>query len=139
MYASGIYQRSLSDRHDPGDHGRGPIVHAVLPEIHLDPHRSKLITHLLLALALLLAQAGAQAHAYSHLSTGTAKSDLSAAGQLCRDCLSFAPVASPGGSPQVLEFAVTINSSEHLLCLEALPTRPSVHSHYRSRAPPTLL
>jgi hypothetical protein len=88
---------------------------------------------------LLLAQAGAQAHAYSHLQNGAAKSDFGAAGQLCLDCLSFATVASPGGSPQALEFSVTVDTPEQIRCPDALPIRQALHSYYRSRAPPVLL
>lgn len=107
-------------------------------EIHLNPRRSKLVTYFLLALALLVAQAGAQAHAYSHLQDGT-KSDFGAAGQLCLECLSFATVASPGGSPQTVEFNIAVAAPEHVPCPDALPIRQAFHSHYRSRAPPVLL
>src|SRR4051812_1227936 len=115
----------------------GSSVPAIL-EIRLHSRRFKLVTHLLLALALLVAQAGAQAHAYSHLQNSAAKSNFGA-GQLCRDCLSFAPVASPGGTPQVVEFSVPVNTTEHTLCADVLPVGQAPVLHYRSRAPPILL
>jgi hypothetical protein len=108
-----------------------PVIHRLVS------HR--LVTHLLLALALLVAQAGAQAHAYSHLQSDVAKSDLGSGSQLCRDCLAFVPVASPGGSSQLPDFVVTINTTERDICSNARPVHQSVLSYYRSRAPPALL
>ena len=50
---------------------------------------------LTLAMALLFAQWAAQAHAYSHLTSKTvATHQLDLKGQLCSDCLSFAPLLS---------------------------------------------
>jgi hypothetical protein len=105
----------------------------------LNLRRSRLVIHLLLGLALLVAQAGAQAHAYSHMQGSATKSDVGAAGQLCRECLSFAPVALPGGSPSAVEFAITVGAVECPALSYALPVQQTYIAYYRSRAPPTLL
>lgn len=94
---------------------------------------------MLLGLALLVAQAGAQAHAYSHLQGTSTKSDLGAAGQLCRECLSFAPVAMPGGTPQAVEFTIAVAQIECPALPYALPVKQTSVAYYRSRAPPGLL
>jgi hypothetical protein len=92
---------------------------------------------LLLALALLCAQFAAQAHAYSHLQSGTDTTyRLDAKGQLCADCLSFAPLLASAGSATLpafmpLQGAEPFSStSVHSLIGQRFP------ASFRSRAPP---
>jgi len=91
------------------------------------------IVHLL-SLAFLFAQLGMVVHASSHL-----KADPHAApsqGQLCGECLSFAPLQNiVGGAPAVL-LAVKV-SVERVLDSDAITTAPErAFSAFRSRAPP---
>jgi hypothetical protein len=106
----------------------------------LTSRRPPLGAQLLLALALLVAQGMAQAHLYSHFATGTEKSDFSgAAGQLCSECLSTAPLLGAAGTPP----SPCIAFAAHAVALVVAAIAPSFESsHYyafRSRAPPELL
>jgi hypothetical protein len=97
-----------------------------------------LIVHALLALSLLVAQGMAQAHVYSHLRSGAPVTDLGgAAGQLCSECLSGAPLLCAAGSPTALHAAVSpaIASRDDRVILVRVET--SHHYAFRSRAPPT--
>ena len=92
---------------------------------------------LMLAMALLCAQWAAQAHAYSHLSSKTiATHQIDLKGQLCSDCLSFAPLLSaaagsslpPVPAPQGVDPAPA--SVAYSLVSQDFPAA------FRSRAPP---
>jgi hypothetical protein len=92
---------------------------------------------LLLALALLCAQFAAQAHSYSHLQAGTDTTfRLDAKGQLCADCLAFAPLLAAAGGC-ALPAAIALQGFEpaptgatHSLIGRRFP------ASFRSRAPP---
>ena len=92
---------------------------------------------LLLALALLCAQYAAQSHAYTHLQSGTDTTfRLDAKGQLCADCLSFAPLLSAAGCcpfPPVISlpgFEPAPTGAIQSLIGQRFP------ASFRSRAPP---
>ena len=90
-----------------------------------------------LSLALLFAQVGMVVHASSHLKADphTAPSG----GQLCGECLSFAPLQSMvgGGSAAV---TLVADSPERVLEAGAPSYAPGrAFAAYRSRAPPRLL
>lgn len=102
--------------------------------------RRTLLPYLLLALSLLLAQAAAQAHVYSHLGGGGPRSDFNgAAGQLCSECLSAAPLLSPAGSRHTPRIAVGADGCGTIAFHAAPCARPASLNAFRSRAPPTLL
>jgi len=89
----------------------------------------------LLALALVFAQGGAVVHGYTHLS---APSVPARSGQLCGDCLLFAPLLSAAGG------------TSHTFVLARVPMGPpyhppvapcvgqSIQHAFRARAPPIL-
>lgn len=92
---------------------------------------------LMLAIALLCAQWAAQAHAYSHLAShADASHQLDLKGQLCSDCLSFAPLLSPAtgaslpsvAAPRGVDTAPA--TVPHSLVSRGFPAA------FRSRAPP---
>ena len=95
------------------------------------------IVHVLLALSLLVAQSLAQAHVYSHLRSGAPATDFgTAAGQLCSQCLSGAPLLSAVSSPVAPQVSV---SPVVVPCEDAaVPVRVEISRYYayRSRAPP---
>ena len=90
-----------------------------------------------LSLALLFAQFGVVVHASSHL-----KADPHAAltsGQLCGECLSFAPLQSMvgGGSLTVLLATVAPHRAVETVAPSHAPCRAC--AAYQSRGPPQLL
>jgi len=92
---------------------------------------------LLLALALLCAQFAAQAHSYSHLQPGTDTTyRLDAKGQLCADCLSFAPLLASAGSAS-LPAVIALQGVEPVptSAVQSLISQRFLAS-FRSRAPP---
>jgi len=93
--------------------------------------------HALLALSLLISQSLAQAHVYSHLRSGAPATDFgTAAGQLCSQCLSGAPLLSAASSPVAPQasFSPVVTSCDDA----TIPVRVEISRHYafRSRAPP---
>ncbi len=82
----------------------------------------------LVVLALAFAQVGAIQHQYSH---GTS-------GQVCSDCLSFAPLlATAGGKVHWPVVACAPPAVTYPLLVAPLVGQPPQHA-YRSRAPPSL-
>ena len=99
-----------------------------------------LLAHLLLALALLVAQSAAQAHVYSHFNTSTQKSDFNgAAGQLCSECLSTAPLLGAAGAPDSPRLSFIADIVVAIAAVDAPCVEPAHEYAFRSRAPPELL
>jgi len=94
-----------------------------------------LLVHLL-SLALLLAQLGMVAHASTHLKVDPHGAPV---GQLCGECLSFAPLQNiVGGAPTAV--VVTPAPRERATEIRASREVPTcAFSAFRSRAPPQLL
>jgi hypothetical protein len=90
-----------------------------------------------LSLAFLFAQLGMAVHASSHLKVDPHAAP--AAGQLCGECLSFAPLQSMvgGGSTAILFVAVAPERAVETDLPAFAPRRP--FAAYRSRAPPRFL
>jgi hypothetical protein len=104
-------------------------------------HRAEFRIVALAALAFFIAQLGAIAHAYTH-GPGTAQTSAYQQKQnsheICGDCLNFAPLLAPAGTPAALPFSL-----QH--CQSAPPSPPpaSFRAHrtylaFRSRAPPVI-
>jgi len=92
--------------------------------------RRRLLARLcvLVVLALAFAQVGAIQHQYAH---GTS-------GQVCSDCLSFAPLlATAGGKTQLPSAARVQASTTYPLLVAPVVGQPPQHA-FRSRAPPSL-
>ena len=103
-------------------------------------HRRALLAQLLLALALLIAQTAAQAHVYSHLATGTERSDFNGTvGQLCGQCLAGAPLLSAAGSPATPCISFAADAVAVVVAAVAPSFQPAPYYAFRSRAPPELL
>ena len=99
-----------------------------------------LLAQLLLALALLVAQSAAQAHVYSHFNTSTGKSDFNgAAGQLCSECLSTAPLLGAAGVPDSPRISFIADTVAAIAAVDAPCVEPAHEYAFRSRAPPELL
>ncbi|MGH8249783.1 MAG: hypothetical protein ACREVI_03635 [Steroidobacteraceae bacterium] len=102
----------------------------------LSRRRISLIARLL-SLALLFGQLGAEAHAYSHLSGDS--QGLPETTQLCRACLSFAPLQGVVGGSATVSISHAC-MAETFVRLDASPVpRSPAHPAFRSRAPPILL
>jgi hypothetical protein len=95
--------------------------------------------YLLLALVLLIGQVAAQAHVYSHLKSTIPRSDFGAAGQLCSECLSSAPLLSAAGSPASPFVAFIAAETTPVDAVIAARVDAARHYAFRSRAPPHLL
>lgn len=99
---------------------------------------------ILLVLALVFAQTGAVLHAYSHTHatphrTQTADSGAPApGGQVCSDCLSFAPLlTAAGGTGHPPTIVRACAGTTYRLFVAPLSGQPPQHA-FRSRAPPSL-
>jgi len=91
----------------------------------------------LLALALLLAQLGAEVHACSHLVTD--QPGVPGPGLSCGTCLSFAPLLSAVGAPQLV-LLVHRREIECVVAENAIPVPYQAPPlAFRSRAPPLAL
>ncbi len=83
----------------------------------------------LLVLALVFAQAGAIQHEYAH----------GASGQICSDCLSFAPLlAAAGGKVHLPAVARARADTDGRTLVAPLAGHPPPHA-FLSRAPPALV
>jgi hypothetical protein len=102
-------------------------------------HRFDLRVAVITAVALLIAQFGAMAHAYSHgpaLKGAPTHQSNPGSHDYCSDCLNFAPLLSPAGTPAALPliepqgrgFAVPA------ACRSLVYLSPRLA--FRSRAPP---
>ena len=90
-----------------------------------------------MAMALLCAQWGAQAHVNSHLSSHAAAThELTAKGQLCSDCLSFAPLlaTAAGSSLPAVRDPQGVNPAPPAVAYSLISRR--FPAGFRSRAPP---
>ena len=94
-----------------------------------------LLVHLL-SLALLLAQLGMVAHASTHL-----KADPHGApvGQLCGECLSFAPLQNIVGDAPPVAFIAKAPAERAANTSAPRAVAARAFSAFRSRAPPNLL
>ena len=94
-----------------------------------------LLVHLL-SLALLLAQLGMVAHASTHLKADPHGAPI---GQLCGECLSFAPLQNIVGNPPPIAFVAkaAAECAQNTSTPRAVPAR--AFSAFRSRAPPHFL
>ncbi len=109
------------------------------------PHRRYVARlGILLVLALVFAQTGAVLHAYSHTHASphrTQTTDSGApgpAGQVCSDCLSFAPLlTAAGGTAQPPTVARSHAGTTYRFFVAPLAGQPPQHA-FRSRAPPSL-
>jgi hypothetical protein len=92
----------------------------------------------LAALALFIAQLGAIAHAYTHRpSTQTSTyQQIQTSHELCGDCLNFAPLLAPAGTPAVLAFSLQHSPSAPLSAAPASFLHHRTYLAFRSRAPP---
>lgn len=91
----------------------------------------------LLSLALLVGQFGAVAHANSHLSDDP--DGLPDTSQVCRACLSFAPLQSAVGSAPSVFHAASCTAEPYVQADETLVPRSFPRPAFQSRAPPALL
>jgi hypothetical protein len=104
---------------------------------HVLLHLLKRPIAILSLIALLVAQAAAGSHAIRHLRLGGEGTDVPGVHtQICLECASFAPLASPhGGGPTVLTVAA-IGVEEFIRPSEHASVIRRSHSPFRSRAPP---
>jgi hypothetical protein len=102
-------------------------------------HRIEFRITALAVLAFFIAQMGAIAHAYSHhpATQSSTTQQSQASHELCGDCLNFAPLLAPAGTPAALPFSLQRSQSVQP---SASPTSFLDHRTYlafRSRAPPS--
>jgi len=94
---------------------------------------------LMMAMALLIAQLGGQAHAYSHLNADANPTDDAINTHLkpCPECLSFAPLLAPAGSPSPLSAIAPqgIPAAPNAAAASLISRSPT--PAFRSRAPPS--
>lgn len=97
----------------------------------------RLLIALLALLALVLGQSAATLHALKHFGSGDDPARAPAHhAQVCLDCVSFAPLASPqGGSAWVL-FVATVALWIFVRSCDRTPVAGRPHPAFRSRAPP---
>jgi hypothetical protein len=87
-----------------------------------------------LSLALLFAQLGMVVHASTHLKADPHATP--AQGQLCGECLSFAPMQNMvGGAPTVV-LTVQVSRDRAVERVAVVSVPPRAFSAFRSRAPP---
>ena len=92
---------------------------------------------LMLAMALLCAQWAAQAHAYEHLSTKPVPThQLDLKGQLCSDCLSFAPLLSTAAGSSLPSVPGPQGVGPAPASVAYSLIRQDFPAAFRSRAPP---
>jgi len=92
---------------------------------------------LMLAVALLCAQWAAQAHAYSHLSSRVvATHPLELKGQLCSDCLSFAPLLATATGSSNSTLLVPLGADASPAGVFGSLISCGFPAAFRSRAPP---
>jgi hypothetical protein len=93
----------------------------------------------LAALALFIAQLGAIAHAYSHRPSATQTSayqQTQTSHELCGDCLNFAPLLAPAGTPATLPFSLQRSQSAPPSAAPGSFLDHRTYLAFRSRAPP---
>ena len=93
---------------------------------------------LMMAMALLIAQLGGQAHAYSHLNVANPTDDaIQTHLKPCPECLSFAPLLAPAGSPSPLSAIAPqgIPAAPNAAAASLISRSPT--PAFRSRAPPS--
>ena len=91
------------------------------------------------AIALFFAQLGAIAHAYTHLtstSRSNAYSQTLKVHEVCSDCLNFAPLLAPGGTPAVIPVSLQFAQSAAPQTSPASSLAHRTYLAFRSRAPP---
>ncbi|HLZ96735.1 MAG TPA: hypothetical protein VKP66_02245 [Steroidobacteraceae bacterium] len=102
-------------------------------------HRFEFRIATVAVLALFLAQLGAMAHAYAH-QPSTARISSSqqpqASHELCADCLNFAPLLAPAGTPATLPFSLQHSRSPPPSAAPATFLDHRTYLAFRSRAPP---
>jgi hypothetical protein len=101
-------------------------------------HRFELRIAILATLALLLAQVGAMSHAYSHdAAVGYPATHQSAnAHDLCNDCLAYAPLLAPAGTPGALPSIEPQSPGPAIRSAASSLLDLSLTVAFRSRAPP---
>jgi hypothetical protein len=101
-------------------------------------HRVEFRIAALAALALFVAQLGAIAHAYTHRPSGqTSAYQLTQnSHELCGDCLNFAPLLAPAGTPATVPFALQHGRSAPPSAAPASYLDHHTYLAFRSRAPP---
>jgi hypothetical protein len=92
----------------------------------------------LAALALFIAQLGAIAHAYTHRPPGqpSAYQLTQNSHELCGDCLNFAPLLAPAGTPAAQPFSLQHSQSAPPSAAPASFLDHRTYLAFRSRAPP---
>jgi len=102
----------------------------------LAPQRLPLIT-LLTLIALVLGQSAATLHALKHYGNRDDVAGNPAQHvQLCLECVSFAPLASPHGGSALLLFAATLALRVFVRSPDRAPLPSRPRPAFRSRAPP---
>jgi hypothetical protein len=97
----------------------------------------RLLIALLTLIALVLGQSAATLHALKHYGSGDDAAGAPAEHvQLCLECVSFAPLASPHGSPALVLFVAALGLWMFLRWRERPPVAARPHRAFRSRAPP---
>lgn len=92
---------------------------------------------LMLAITLLCAQWAAQAHAYQHLSAKSVPTHpLDLKGQLCTDCLSFAPLLSTAAGSSLPSVPAPHGVGPAPASVSYSFNSPDFPAAFRSRAPP---
>jgi hypothetical protein len=102
-------------------------------------HRLEFRIVALAALALFFAQMGAIAHAYTHrpsTAQTSAYQQTQTSHELCGDCLNFAPLLAPGGTPAKLPFSLQNSQSAPPSAAPASFLDHRTYLAFRSRAPP---
>jgi hypothetical protein len=102
-------------------------------------HRLEFRIVALAALALFIAQLGAIAHAYTHRPSATQSSayqQTQSSHELCGDCLNFAPLLAPAGTPAALLFSLHHSQSAPPSAAPASFLDHRTYLAFRSRAPP---
>jgi hypothetical protein len=101
-------------------------------------HRLEFRIVALAALALFIAQLGAIAHAYSHrpATQSSAYQQSQTSHELCGDCLNFAPLLAPAGTPATLPFRLQHGQSAPPAAPPASFLDHRTYLAFRSRAPP---
>jgi hypothetical protein len=102
----------------------------------LTPQRRPLIA-LLTLIALVLGQSAATLHALKHYGNRDDGAGNPAQHvQLCLECVSFAPLASPHGGSALLLFAATLALRVFVRSPDRAPLPSRPRPAFRSRAPP---
>jgi hypothetical protein len=102
-------------------------------------HRVEFRLAALATLALFIAQLGAIAHAYTHrpsTAPTSAYQQTQASHELCSDCLNFAPLLAPAGTPATLPFSLQHSQSTPPSAGPASFLDHRTYLAFRSRAPP---